>query len=698
MKAHVRLRGATLPAGFFALAATGALSILGTLAIAAPARAATATPDTAHYQVAPIIVTALAPTSPLTFVADLRAPRQPVPANDAADYLRSIPGFASIRNGGTNGDPVLRGMYGSRLNVLQDGACMLGACPARMDAPSSYIAPESFDVMTVIKGPQTVEWGPGASAGTVRFEHGVTAFESPGVRVRSQVLGGSWGRNDQLVDIIGGESFGDARVDLQRSEAGDYADGEGAVVPSRWRKWNVDALAGWRPSSHARVELRGGTGDGYARYAGRSMDGTKFRRQSLGASARVTPMDGPLRELEAQVAWHDADHVMDNYSLRTPDPMSMMSMPGAAEVNRRSLSARAAGTLRLGAMGTVVAGADLRQDLHRGRWDWGIGTYEAARWDDDARTRNFGGFAEWTARPHSALTSVVGARLDAAAVKDLRAVDAMMMDNPTHGETRRERLGSAFARMVGVWGTHGSAFAGLGHSERMPDYWEMFSPNAGPDGSVNAFAGVRPERTTQFDVGAQWAAGGDRAWVSAYAGQVRNFILFTYTGGMMGMSSTVENIEARTHGFEAGLAHRQGHVMADGSLAWAWGRDVTNDAPLPQVPPLEGRMTLQYDDGVAWSGGVLVRAVATQDRIALDRGNVVGRDLGRTPGFGILSFNLARRLPLGMTLAAGVDNVLDRTYSEHLNLAGDSAFGYPADPVRIHEPGRTAWLKLNLKS
>ena len=95
---------------------------------------------------------------------------------------------------------------------------------------------------------------------------------------------------------------------------------------------------------------------------------------------------------------------------------------------------------------------------------------------------------------------------------------------------------------------------------------------------------------------------------------------------------------------------------------------------------------------------MLTRFVATQDRVAVDEGNVVGRDLGRTPGFGILSLNLARRLPAGMTLAAGIDNVFDRTYSEHLNLAGDSAFGYPADPVRIHEPGRTAWLKLNLKS
>jgi iron complex outermembrane receptor protein len=31
-----------------------------------------------------------------------------------------------------------------------------------MDAPTSYISPETYDKLTVIKGPQTVLWGPGA--------------------------------------------------------------------------------------------------------------------------------------------------------------------------------------------------------------------------------------------------------------------------------------------------------------------------------------------------------------------------------------------------------------------------------------------------------------------------------------------------------------------------------------------------------
>lgn len=68
-----------------------------------------------------VVVTAPQSTQPLTVKTDPKKPRQPVSAHDGADYLKTIPGFSVIRKGGTDGDPVLRGMAGSRLNILLDG-------------------------------------------------------------------------------------------------------------------------------------------------------------------------------------------------------------------------------------------------------------------------------------------------------------------------------------------------------------------------------------------------------------------------------------------------------------------------------------------------------------------------------------------------------------------------------------------------
>ena len=79
-----------------------------------------------------LIVTGIAPSMAMTFATDPKLPRQPVPASDGADYLKTIAGFSVLRSGGTNGDPVLRGMFGSRLNLLTNDGAMSGACPSRM--------------------------------------------------------------------------------------------------------------------------------------------------------------------------------------------------------------------------------------------------------------------------------------------------------------------------------------------------------------------------------------------------------------------------------------------------------------------------------------------------------------------------------------------------------------------------------------
>ncbi len=65
-----------------------------------------------------VVVTAPVTEAPLTVTTDPKAPRQPLPAHDGADMLKSIPGFSVIRKGGTDGDPVFRGMSGSRLDIL----------------------------------------------------------------------------------------------------------------------------------------------------------------------------------------------------------------------------------------------------------------------------------------------------------------------------------------------------------------------------------------------------------------------------------------------------------------------------------------------------------------------------------------------------------------------------------------------------
>ena len=645
-----------------------------------------------------IVVVGVAPAMATTFITDPKLPRQPVPASDGADYLKTIPGFATLRSGGTNGDPVLRGMFGSRINLMTNDGAMSGACPSRMDNALSYIAPETYDRLIVIKGPQTVLWGGGASAGTVRFEREIPYFAEPGVQASGSALVGSGNRNDQVLDISAGTPRGYARVSANRSEADDYEDGNGDVVPSAWKKWNADAALGWTPDEDTVLELSAGTGDAQARYAGRGMDGAQFRRDSLGVRFEKKRIGGVLDAVVANVYQNDVDHVMDNYTLRDPDPTGSMPRPMASNVAHRTRGGRVATTWQADRW-EVTAGADLRASRHSQRSASGRGAYRALPWTVDAKFQTWGVFAEshWHITDTHHLMS--GVRLDRAKVEDLRLRTGgmMPMPNPTAGMAREDTLPSAFVRYEYYMGGRWGAYAGIGHTQRMPDYWELFSPTRGPAGAANAFAGVQPERTTQLDIGVQYKGSKVDAWASLYAGRVQDFILFDYARGMMGSTTQAHNVDAAIRGGEAGVDWRPADGWKlSGALSYAWGEVRDTGTALPQMPPLEARLSASREQG-AWTWGALWRVVASQDRVSTSQGNIVGRDLGPSAGFAVFSLNGGYRFSDAVQLTAGIDNLFDRAYSEHLNLGGNSAFGYPADPVRIGEPGRTAWVKLNLR-
>lgn len=670
---------------------------LSTLCCAVLASTAVADEHAAHSnELSPLVITAIAPSSPLTIVTNPKDPRQPVPASDGGDYLKTIPGFALIRNGGTNGDPVLRGMFGSRLNILTNGGEMLGACPGRMDAPTSYISPETYDKLTVIKGPQTVLWGPGASAGTILFEREPEHFGELGTRVNASLLAGSNGRFDKTIDAAAGGPLGYVRVIGNTAHADDYKDGNGDTVPSRYDKWNGDIALGWTPDADTLLELTAGKGDGEARSAGRGMDGSQYKRESLGLRFEKSNIGDVLDKIEAQVYYNYADHVMDNYTLRTPSGTGMMAGPMASNVDRRTLGARIKATWRW-ADYQLISGIDAQTNEHRKRMGMGIDTYKDQNWSKDADFHNYGAFGEltWYAAERDRL--ITGARVDRASAKDYRArlgSGMMSRPNPTLDKTRADTLPSGFVRYEhDLNDSPTTVYAGLGHSQRFPDYWELFSPSSGPAGSVNAFDAIKPEKTTQLDAGLQYKTDTLEAWASVYAGEIRDYILFDYAKG----SSQAQNINARVMGGELGAAYQlTSNWKADATLAYAWGKNTSDGKALPQMPPLDTRLGLTYsqDD---WSAGALWRIVARQDRIDRNAGNVVGKDFDKSAGFGVFSLNGAYRINKNLKVSAGVDNLLDKNYSEHLNMAGNAGYGYPAnDPRAINEPGRTLWTKVDV--
>ncbi|TCL07176.1 TonB-dependent copper receptor [Sodalis ligni] len=632
------------------------------------------------------VMTVTAPRgSPLTVVTSPRTPRQPVPASDGADYLKTIPGFSQVRNGGTNGDPVFRGMFGSRLKILASGAEVLGACPGRMDAPTAYISPESFDLLTLVKGPQTVLWGPGASAGVVRFERTRPRFDQGMAGADAGLLAGSNRRLDKNIDARLGSDRGYLQLIGTQSRAGDYRDGAYRRVPSRWNKWSGDAVLGWTPDADTLVEFSGGKGDGEASYAGRGMDGSQFRHERLGARFEKQDIGRILDKLDAQIYYGYANHVMDNTTLRTPAKPSACcckSMRHAVSAaKRKNLDRRTVG-------GRVVtdwlwrdlklqSGVDMQADSHRGKTD--------RTWFKDAQFAHYGAFGELTWFAGETSRYVGGARIDRHRGKKYGFENQQSRSAATPaGFVRYEHRPAALPFMF---------YAGLGYIERFPDYWELFSPSAGPGGGA-PFTNLKSEKTSQIDIGAHYSGAKYNGWISAYLGRVNDFILIKYDPQNANRSQA-DNTDAVIMGGEVGLEYPlTERWKADAALAYSWGKNSRDGRPLPQMPPLEARVGLVYERE-QWSAAGLWRVVSSQRRVALNEGNVVGKDFDAGAGFGVLSANVAFKLTEQVKISSGIDNIFNKRYSEHLNLAGNSGFGYSANEP-VNEPGRTVWAKLNV--
>lgn len=661
------------------------------IAMGAATTSAVAADEKPGQKMAEVVVIAHRMAEPLKVVTDPKAPRQPLPAHDGADYLKTIPGFSVTRKGGTDGDPVFRGMAGSRLGVMIDGETVLGGCNYRMDAPTAYIYPELYDVLTVVKGPQSVLYGPGNSAASVMFERKIKRFEAPGYRLHASALGGSANRTDLLTDLQAGSEDGYLQLTGSDSTANDYRDGNGDKVHSQYHRYSGNAALGWTPDEDTRLEVAGASSDGEAAYADRGMDGTQFRRDSASLRFERQHLSTLVDKLEARLYDNSVDHIMDDQELRKP------GMMGYADLQRDTTGGRLATTLLLSADDTLNVGVDAQRNDHRSRRASPNHVYSA--WGDDANIDQLGVFAELEHSLDTRNRVVAGYRSDRWEATDQRATIGTMMPvaNPSAGETRRETLGSGFARLEHALASSPTTlYAGYGQSERFPDYWEMIAKE-GTD-SVSAFD-IKHETTRQLDVGALYASEKLELSASAFYNEIDNFILGDYSN-MMKMSGAARNIDARTYGGELGAGYAlTDHWKADASIAYVWGVNKSDDSALPQLPPLEGRLGLSYSER-NWSVGGLLRAVDRQNRYDLNMGNIVGRDLGESASFAVFSLNGSWKPSESTLISAGIDNLFDRNYAEFVSRAGGNGMGGAipgyAQTDRVNEPGRTLWLKAEL--
>ncbi|WP_333803635.1 TonB-dependent copper receptor [Sulfurospirillum sp.] len=654
---------------------------------------------------------------PLKVITDPKNPIQPIPASDGADYLKNIPGFSVIRKGGTDGDPVLRGMSGSRVGILIDGQEIYGGCGGRMDPPTAYIFPEAYDQVTVIKGPQTVLNGSGFSAGTVQFEKKVKHYTDPDYNLYSSFKQGSFGRSDQFVDVSGGVSEGYAQMIATRSHSNNYKDGNGDTVNSEYTRWNTGLTVGFTPNDNTVIELSASKGDGEAKYADRTMDASKLERENLSLKVIEYDLADNVEQLEFQAYHNYVDHIMDNYTLRSAPVVMGSQKYSAMNPDRTTEGGKIKLTTTIPNLNaTNITGIDFKKDEHTGRSAMMRASASAA---DDAmfaspRVTDFdfkqmGIFDESTFKLDDHQKIITGLRVDKHEVTDKRATFGMLtIANPNYLHKDEATLTSGFARYENKINDM-TYYVGVGYSERFPDYWERTVYNL-ESNAARAFI-PQPEKTNQLDIGTHWSSGNVFGSLSAFYSKVDDYIQTRWLGTNgkpltvpYGMGTTsyskVTNVDATLYGGEMELGYKiTPNYKVLSALSYVHGQNDTENKPLAQQPPLELKLSAMYEDNI-YAAGVLARFATKQDRYDVGNGNIVmmGMDTGETPGFAVFSVNGSYKYSKNVIFSAGIDNIFDKAYAEHLSRTDpiSSLVGYTGEE-KIKEPGRNFWLEVKIK-
>ena len=231
--------------------------------------------------------------------------------------------------------------------------------------------------------------------------------------------------------------------------------------------------------------------------------------------------------------------------------------------------------------------------------------------------------------------------------------------------------------------------AGVGYAQRAPSLTDLYGdlPHLSimqegafflPHGELL----LKTEKALQADVGLTMRGDIIRGGVSAFYAQVDDFITYDAPHLLFGphlQHAIGVNHDTRMAGGEFfGELDLNASLTAFAALSYVQAKDLELDEPLWGIAPLDTRLGLRLTDPCCQKWGVeyTMRLVDDQDRIS----SVGFTGEVATPGFNTHSIRGYYRATDTIVLIAGVDNLGDALYREHLDTRFNLTAG--VDPAR----------------
>lgn len=638
---------------------------------------------------------------------------------DLANWLTSVPGANINSNGPITGIAQYRGLFGDRVATSLDGHPVVGAGPNSMDTPLSYSTPLIVDSMTVYRGIAPVSAGLNTLGGAIDVKMRKAEIMNTNKSNVSGDLQAGYRSNNQAKTLSAVTNIAKDDIAVMfygNSQIGDsMASGNGTVIS---------------PTDFDKVQLGGDI-----RYlAAESSVGLSYHyTKTKDSGTPALPMDIEYIEShrvsidgtftagawqgEWLVGYMDADHGMTNFLMReNTDPSKFRRNNATAETRDFKLS-----LTKAYGFGEITVGADGYFAQH----DSVITNPNNAMFEvvnfNDVEDNRYGVYGEWK-NTFNKTDVQLGIRLkraeaDAGQINTSMAMMPNMMGdlsktvkmrfNDADRKVSDNNIDIALSTQTQLNGTL-SLYAGVGMKNRAPSYQEryLWTPMESTGGLADGHTyigniNLDSETAYQLDLGLTYQTQTVMIAPHIFYQHINNYIQGTALG-MDDVSAKIlakmmsnddgalkfNNVDAKLYGMDInGYYNINDQLTLSGIVSYVKGERRDIDDNLYRIAPLNTQLTMSYSIDELVSSLTFV-AVAAQNNVSLTNGEQ------KTAGYGIVNLDMQYFVNNDFSISAGIDNLLDREYQNH--LGGYNRVKGTDIPLlaRLPSEGVSAWIDM----
>ncbi len=619
---------------------------------------------------------------------------------DLAEALdKKSPSISLIRRSGIANDIVLRGQKRDNIKVTIDDAVIHGACPNRMDPPTSHVITSNVEAVEIKEGPfDMTEFG--------SLSGGIKIHTSKPTKELSGEIGatiGSYGYKKGVVSVSGGNDTVQALLTYSHETSDQYEDGDGNTLAEQ----TYNAVVG--------------TAVAGTQYAPQYKDMEAYEKKSLMAKAVTNINDN--NEIEIGATFNRSDDILypsskmdaikddsnlytlkytgkdfGEFSKKFQIKTYKTDVDHPMAINYRMTNNNAMMAEMTNHLTTDAFGAKIMNSFDALGREFTIGLDTSTRnWDgryykdtnpmigysiQDTDTRNNALFLQCKNELTKDLTLEVGLRYDSTKITN----GGSLQDNDYNNLN---------GNILTTYHVNDNAkfFLGFGQSSRVPDARELY--NLASDGTITGTPNLKEVKNREIDFGAEYAySSGKIKWKMFYS-DLEDYIYYRKTMA----ANRFENIDATIYGLELSAAYYiNDQFTLDAGYAWKKGQkddplSGQTDKDLADITPSKFTLGLTYDhDDDTFVTAEFINVAPWNDYDA-DNGEQ------KLDGYNIVNVKAQTLFAKNFELTVGIDNLLDETYAVS-NTYADLILltdGTTSDVMLLNEPGRYAYASLKYK-